>query len=105
MARHGKVKARQVNSIKDGFKSAEKQQQHPGNLNKSIQDGKINIPKPQPGQGHARKASVGVISPSQGSQSLLGNKLVFSGSQLAAFQVEKVASGKPPTVKEKLNVT
>ena len=47
----------------------------------SIQDGKINLPKPQIGQNQVRKASVGIISPNQGSNSLLiDGKLVFSGS-------------------------
>ena len=87
-----------MNSYKDGFKSAEKKGQVETNntsfsvqknngqmVTKSIQDGKINLPKPQANQNHARKASVGVISPSQNSSSLFENKLVFSGSQLATF--------------------
>ena len=47
---------------------------------KSIPDDKINLPKPSTNVNHARKASVGVISPSQNSSALFDNKLIFSGS-------------------------
>lgn len=47
---------------------------------KSIPDDKMNLPKPSNNVNHARKASVGVISPSQHSSALFDNKLVFSGS-------------------------
>ena len=47
------------------------------------------------GSNHARKASVGVISPSyQGtSSSLFENKLIFSGSQLETFNIQKITDG------------
>jgi len=79
-----------VNSFtKDGFLSAEKhgleqtstsfitQKQQ---VAKSIPEDKIKFTKSSPHQNQARKASVGVISPSQTINSLLDNKLVFSGS-------------------------
>lgn len=47
---------------------------------------------------------MGIISPTQNSSSLFDNKLIFSGSQLATVKIDK-ASGKPPTVKDKLNTT
>ena len=120
MIRQGKGKARNVSSMmggKDsGFnKSAEKaggpaggghQRNQTQMMTKSIQDGKINLPKPSANHNHARKASMGIISPTQNSSSLFENKLVFSGSQLTTAKVEKVTvSGKPPTVKDKLNTT
>ena len=60
------------------------------------------MPKPHANINHERKASMGVISPTQNSSSLFENKLVFSGSQLQAFQT---GDRRTPTVKEKLNVT
>ena len=121
----GGGKARQLN--KDYNKSAEKnmtvvakadmkQQYHHGGghqrnqtqmLNKSIQDGKVNLPKPNANQPHVRKASMGIISPTQNSSSLFNdNKLIFSGSQLTTVKVDKSGGGgKPPTVKDKLNTT
>ena len=76
-------------------------------LNKSIQDGKVNLPKPNANQPHVRKASMGIISPTQNSSSLFNdNKLIFSGSQLTTVKVDKAGGGgKPPTVKDKLNTT
>ena len=42
-----------------------------------------NCIRPNPITTKARKGSVGIISPNN--SSLIGNKLVFSGSQLTAF--------------------
>ena len=58
---------------------------------KSIPDDKINLPKPST-NGHARKASVGVISPSQNSSALFDNKLIFSGSQLVTYNAAESKS-------------
>ena len=113
--RQGKGKARNVSSMiggKEGFnKSAEKsgpghQRNQTQMVTKSIQDGKFNLPKPTANHNHARKGSMGIISPTQNSSSLFENKLIFSGSQLTTVKMDKAnGSGKPPTVKDKLNST
>ena len=77
---------------------------------KSIPEDKMNLPKPQNNVNHARKASLGVISPSQHSSTLFDNKLVFSGSQLATYDNNGKAhvqggAERVVQVKEKLNVT
>ena len=70
----------------------------------------MSYKKPQAKPNHTRKASVGVISPSQNSSSLIQNRLIFSGSQLATLQDATTAaapssSGNPPTLKENLSKT